>query len=57
MLGVSNLANSSGTNVKNNYKVNDFSCVPCFWSGNLNVIYVTDDDEMLLESLLIMLQK
>ena len=40
------------SNVKNIFIVKNY---PCLWSGTLNVLQVTDDDGVILETLLIML--
>ena len=42
-------------NVKNNAKFKDDSFLPCLWSRTLNIRQVTDDDEAVLDTLLIML--
>ena len=45
-----------GYQISNNYKVKYDPCPPCLWSGTLNVLQVTDDDKVLLDTLLIRLE-
>ena len=50
------MAQSLGSNVRNSYEVKDYPYPTCLHSGTLNVLQVTDDDRMVLDTLIIMLE-